>query len=147
MKDWRKFIATTIREYLNENYSNDIWYHGSDYKFTSFGDFKSKGPSALGIFLTDDRGLAELFGENVYKVSFNISNTYKITMDVWDKIRENHAKDTIYFENMRKNLIEKGFDSILIKSRSWKSSSDIEFKDGNIIVIFDKSKIKIEALL
>ena len=143
----RKFIATTIREYLNESVvEKNNWYHGSDYKFTSFGDFKSNGPSALGIFLTDDRDLAELFGENVYNVSFNIDNPYKITMDTWDKIRASHAKDTIYFENMREKLIEKGFDSILIKSRSWKSSSGIEFKDGNIIVIFDKNKIKIEAL-
>ena len=34
----RKFIATTIREYLNEQYSqtNNIWYHGSKEKFDKF---------------------------------------------------------------------------------------------------------------
>ena len=102
----RKFISTTIREYLNESIIGDNkWYHGSDYKFTSFGDFKSNGPSALGIFLTDDIGLAELFGENVYTVSFNTKKPYKITMDTWDKIRGSHAKDTKYFENMREDLI------------------------------------------
>lgn len=38
MNDLKKFIATTIREYLNEQQemSNNIWYHGSKEKFDKF---------------------------------------------------------------------------------------------------------------
>lgn len=143
----RKFIATTIREYLNENKSNQIWYHGSDYNFNSFENFKSKGPSALGFFATDDKNLAELFGNNVYVVNFNIKNPYKITMNKWDDIRSKHAKDTQFFENMKKDLIEKGHDGISIASRTWKSSNGVEFNDGNIVIVFNKDNINIEALL
>ena len=140
----RKYIATTIREYLNENVSGTKWYHGSDYKFDSFKNYKAKGPSALGIFATDDINLAELFGSYVYTVTFNLKNPHKITMDKWDNIRDRHAKDTQFFENMRNDLIKKGYDGILIASRSWKSSGGIEFNDGNIAVIFNEEDITIE---
>ena len=42
MRDLRKFITTTIREYLNENLNNqkhelpEYWYHGTNKYFEKF---------------------------------------------------------------------------------------------------------------
>ncbi len=139
-----KYIKTTIERFINEQKEpNKIWYHGSDYVFDTFDKFQAKGSSALGIFVTDDKVLAEMFGSNVYNVNIKYLNPYIISMDKWDSIRDEHAKDTVYFTNMRNNLINKGYDSIFIKERKWQSSGGITFKDGNIVILFEKSQITI----
>lgn len=130
-------------KYLNELVLKETWYHGSDYKFDSFENFQSSGPSALGIFVTDDKSFAEMFGEYVYEVSIRYSKPYKISMDKWFDIRGEHAKDTIYFRNMRNNLISKGYDSLFIKERETKLSDNTTVRDGNIVVLFDKSQIDV----
>ncbi len=131
-------------ETLNENNTpNDIWYHGSDYKFDTFENFQSSGPSALGIFVTDDKSFAEMFGENVYTVNIRYSKPYKISMDKWDSIRSEHAKDTTYFKNLRNYLVNKGYDSIIIDERENKFSSGMIIRDGKIVILFDKSQINI----
>jgi hypothetical protein len=136
------FVANTIREYLNEQALNETWYHGSEYKFDSFENFQSSGPSALGIFVTDDKSFAEMFGEYVYEVNIRYSNPYEISYDKWDDIRSKHAKDTNYFRNMRNNLISKGYDCLFIKERET-TFGGTTFMDGNIVVLFDKSQIDI----
>lgn len=141
------FIIMNIRETLRKRLIEQVdetWYHGSDHKFSSFENFKSSGPSALGIFVTDDRGLAEIFGENIYEVEISFSNAKKISMDKWDSIREKHAGNTSYFEAMRQQLVSEGYDCLFIGERSWTSSGGVTFKDGNIVALFDKSQIRIK---
>ncbi len=55
-------LITKLSDYINESKSTIKWYHGSDFEFDSFKNYKSSGPSALGIFVTSDINLAELFG-------------------------------------------------------------------------------------
>jgi len=130
--------------YLKENTVNSTkWYHGSKFEFESFDDFKTKGPSALGIFATSDKTLAEIFGDYVYEVELNVKNLYKITMDYWDDIRGEHWNNTSYFENMRTRLMGKGYDGVYIGSRSFTTTGDLVFKDGAMIVVFDKKDINI----
>jgi len=138
-------MITTINEFKNT--INQKWFHGSDYKFTTFQNYKSNGPSALGIFVTDDKSLAELFGQNIYDVNISYKNPYKITMNKWDSIREKHARDTEYFINMRNDLITQGYDCIFIKNRTITLPSGNTFKDPNIVVLFDKNQIKINSIL
>ncbi len=76
-------IINNIEDFIKEQETNKIWYHGSDHKFDTFENFKSNAPSALGIFVTDDLVLAEIFGDNIYKVNISYSNPYTITMDKW----------------------------------------------------------------
>jgi hypothetical protein len=61
MKNLKKFIATTIREYLNENIDNqkhelpEYWYHGTNKyfdKFTLDNMGKNWKQSELGIYFT-----------------------------------------------------------------------------------------------
>lgn len=134
-------IHTSIHTFLNEN--KKIWYHGSDYKFDTFQEYKSNGPSALGIFVTDSKDLAELFGDNLYLVNINYFKPYILKQEEWNDIREEHATDTSYFINMRKNLIDKGYDSIFIKEDEWTSSRGLTFKDPNIVILFEKSQLEI----
>ena len=117
-------------------------YHGSDYKFDSFQKYQSKGPSALGIFVTDDKDLANMFGENIYKVKVSIKNPYYITMDKQDDIRGKHAKDTSYFIKMRNDLIDKGYDSLFVKERFTKISH-WDVRDPNIIAVFNIEDVEI----
>lgn len=138
----KEFIEVKVKNYLKENTENDIWYHGSDHKFTEFEKYKLSGSSSLGIFVTEDRNLAELFGEYIYATRIKIKNPYQMTMDEWDDVRSEHAKDTVFFTKMRESLIKNGYDGILINSRTWKASSGIEFNDGKIAVVFDKNNIE-----
>ena len=74
----RKFIATTIKEYLNENYSNDIWYHGSNNKFNMFDLVNNKTYMEIDLpvwFFTKDLDYAKTYGKYIYKVKLNIHNT------------------------------------------------------------------------
>jgi len=72
----RKFIATTIREYLNENVYSNIWYHGTDKEFIkpkiTVGEFDNMG----GFFLTKNIDFANRWGKHIKK--FKLKNDIKI---------------------------------------------------------------------
>jgi len=72
----RKFIATTIREYLNESVDDksDILYHGTDYKFNSFNDNKP-------IFFVDDIDVAKTYGNFIIKAKLNMNNPIELDFD------------------------------------------------------------------
>lgn len=89
----RKFIATTIREYLNEqqntqtieNFGDDelILYHGSSYYFDKFKTFKigsgiGEQDSGWGLYLTTNKDTAKIFGKYIYSVSILKSIEMKI---------------------------------------------------------------------
>lgn len=131
-----------FEQILKESEKNNSWYHGSDYKFSSFENFESSGPSALGIFVSDSEDFAKLFGEYVYNVKIKSNNPYKISADKWDKIRLKHAKDTEYFKNLKKELQKKGYDSLEISERN-STFANVNVRDPKIVALFDKSQIEI----
>ena len=77
MKDLRKFIATTIKEYLNENVQiPNVLYHASNELFGKFELkrgyrtylFSVEKTDSYAIFLTDDIEAIKQFGEKyLYK--------------------------------------------------------------------------------
>ena len=69
----RKFIATTIREFLNENIedNSDIVYHGTDYKFNIFNDNKP-------IFFVDDVNVARTYGDFIVKAKLEMDNPIEL---------------------------------------------------------------------
>jgi len=79
----RKFIATTIREYLNESIddNSDILYHGTDYKFNSFNDNKP-------IFFVDDIDVAKTYGDFIIKAKLIMDNPIELDFE---------GKSTYYF--------------------------------------------------
>lgn len=116
-----------------------VWYHGTDSKFDTFDMSKTKtGPSAFGLWFTDDPELSKMFGENVIKCELSYKKPKVITMDQWDKIRVSHAKDTEYFKNWKSKLISDGYDALFIKERTSKFAGQI-VRDGNIVTVFDQN--------
>ena len=79
----RKFITTTIREYLNENVedNSNILYHGTDNKFTVFNDNKP-------IFFVDDVNVAKTYGDIIIKAKLSMDNPIILDFD---------GKSTYYF--------------------------------------------------
>ena len=86
MKDLKKFIATTIREYLNENIINDeIFYHGSPYKFDNLkkdiGKKTGGDEYGYGIYLTNNKNLAIHYAKGGYVYNVKIPNYLNFLSD------------------------------------------------------------------
>ena len=121
MKDLRKFIATTVREYLNEQHEmlNNVWYHGSKEKFDKFklkqGTLFDADYTAP-IFLTSNIEFAKQYAGNyspyIYKIKVltdNIMDFRKLPSSIeLDKqnIIGNNLLDFIYdnLENKKYNF-------------------------------------------
>lgn len=119
------------------------WYHGTSNTFKEFNEPSGNGSRSLGIWATDDKDLAEMFGDNVLEVELDYKKPYKISADKWNKIRDEHATDTSYFLKWRDKLIADGYDALFVQEDSWTASSGVEFKDPNIVAVFHASQIRI----
>ncbi len=118
----RKFIVTTIREYLNEQLivNDNTWYHGSKEKFDKFKikngtlfDINYKSP----IFLTSNIEFAKYYAGNysphIYKIQVLTNNiidfrklpsTYDLLM-YYEKSKVNDKIGVEYYV-IGKNLLE-----------------------------------------
>src|SRR5690606_28677249 len=105
----------------------------------------TKGSSVMGIWVTDDVGFAEMFGEHVIETKIYVKNPYFITQDKWDDIRSDHATDASYFKKWRDNLIEKGHDALYVKERIQKFAGH-DVRDPNIVCVFDPTTIIKESV-
>lgn len=123
----RKFIATTIREYLNEqqnietNINNNFWkwfgnskivengkpkilYHGSKNKFTSFDDKKKGGSTDSGI-----RGRGFYFSSNIKSAQSYGDNTYEVYLKIekpFDLLSFDSLDDIINLLNIDNSIIQ-----------------------------------------
>ena len=99
MKDLRKFIATTIREYLKENISTQTYYHITPEvnvrSIKTNGLKMGDGDSGEGVYLS--KSLKEAL---TWKSIFEIENEYK------DRFVENWY--VIEVINLDENKIDKG---------------------------------------
>lgn len=119
-----------------------IWYHGTDSKFDKFDITKIKeGPSAFGLWFTDDPELAKMFGENVYRAKLSFKNPKIISFDKWDNVRERHAKDTGFFVKWKEGLMNEGYDSLYIKERISDFAGQ-KVRDPNTVVVFNENYIE-----
>ena len=75
----RKFIANTLREYLNESY-DDIWYHGSEKKierFVKMSPINRRG-NTEGFYFTRNIDYAKSYGDEITVVKLKINNPFVI---------------------------------------------------------------------
>ena len=141
MKDLRKFIATTIREYLNEGNNNSIVaYHGTyaDIKTFSIEGSKSHGgfDSDLGIhFGSKEAAIDRLkqnagdedfingnvsIGAKIIKVDTGIKSPLILSNDIGDWSNLSKLKDILSIKNdniktiddIKKYIIENDYDGI-----------------------------------
>jgi hypothetical protein len=96
MKDLKKFIATTIREYLNENITSNIWYRGyttntknNKYIWITSNENHAKQYSEINKYSYGGESIVDriVFDER----NHNLLNLYQYDMD--DMITENDADD------------------------------------------------------
>jgi hypothetical protein len=82
----RKFIKTTIREYLNENAMSKeiIAYHGTRYEFDKFEPFYPKGAigNKKGVYFTKDLQTAIEYAEDVDGALDNKSRVIKARLKI-----------------------------------------------------------------
>lgn len=123
---------------LFENYSDDVWYHGSHNKFDVFDLTNNKTYREIDLpvwFFTKDLDYAKTYGKYVYTVKLDIHNTFDTSLkehfDLFIEYLHREGKseseiDEILDEQFHKGLpywtcedayycaVSNGFDSILI---------------------------------
>jgi hypothetical protein len=166
MKDLKKFIATTIREYLNENIQQKlIAYHGSNVLFDKFDTEKIGGNTDVnangnlnndkhGFFFTSDFDEAKSSGNVVakqkggkpvvYTCELTFSNPYTWTdlkTDVGDVEIQNIYDKT---DGIGWGVFDSNRDFIIKRCLELKRDSILFSKSGiKFIVVFKSSQIKI----
>jgi len=140
MKDLKKFIATTIRDFLNENVNNDVWYHGSDYTFNQPKKSIETNIDLSGFFVTKDFEYAKIHAPktgNIYSMTLNFHNCLDLSYLDENTILKNK---TIFKRQMLKDFpFQKEFEEfaffILNKQRenNGKKPHTLEYFLSNII--------------
>ena len=129
---------------LFEEMNTKLWYHGTDADFTEFRepDDTTKPTSKLGIWFTDDKEYTEYFGNKVITAKLTYNNPYIISLKKWNNIRDTHAKDAIYFHNLREKIIKAGYDAFYVKGEDDLFAS-IKVSIPDVIAVFFKNQIEI----
>jgi len=129
---------------LFEELSEEIWYHGTDAEFLEFNEPSNitKPTSKLGIWFSKEKDFSNIFGKNIISVKLNYHNPYIISLNKWDDMRMKHAKNANYFINLRKKLIEKGYDAFYIKGKKDIFAGQ-NVKTPDVIAVFYSNQIQI----
>lgn len=129
---------------LFEELNEELWYHGTDAEFSEFNEpnDKTAPTSKLGIWFTKDKDYTEYFGKRQIVAKLTYNKPYVISYDRWDAMRMSHAKDAIYFNNLRQKLISEGYDAFYILGKVDKFA-DINLKIADTIAVFFKNQIQI----
>ena len=129
---------------LFEELDTKLWYHGTDAEFTEFKepDDKTAPTSKLGIWFTEDKDYTEYFGKRIITAKLTYNNPYIISLKKWDAMRVAHAKDVIYFNNLREKLIKEGYDAFYVKGED-DLFAGIKIRTPDVIAVFFKNQIQI----
>jgi hypothetical protein len=157
MKDLRKFIVTTIREYINENLNIDDWfgdsevvgedgnplvvYHFTNREFNKFDISKARtsGYSNLGFWFGSDEDKSKEYGRIKKSCYLKIENGYYL--NDWEEFERHINTYSKTFGNeaneFREYLKSKGYDGVII------DKADIDgVGEQAIYVVFDNNQIK-----
>lgn len=121
----RKFIATTIREYLKETqvYSNDIWYHGTPNESLNFNVFSKGNQIPFGVHFTQNKDIAIDFAKGTTKLKNAInSNLFicKINTNNSFDISKKHifTEDDLYFTILKEIGIKSKLKDIVYPTKN-----------------------------
>lgn len=144
---------------LFENYSDDVWYHGSNNQFDVFDLTSNKTYQEIDLpvwFFTKDLDYARTYGKYIYTVKLDIHNTFdtsnKDHFDLFIRYLQEEGKskseiDEILDEQFYKGLpywtcedayycaVSNGFDSILIAEELEREIESIGVFNRNSITI------------
>ena len=128
MKDLKKFIATTIREYLNEN---RIVYRGIPKNKLDISPNKH-------IWVSDDEDFANIYGGDNRIIKFNIPKTLNIV----DINAHYYLLDNFSDENDFDEPDDLMYDPTNEFIKFLKDKEYDGFQNDDNILIFDKTKIE-----
>jgi hypothetical protein len=160
----RKFIATTIREYLNEQQeeSNNIWYHGGQIKIKNFiktSPINRRG-NTEGFYFTKNIDYAKAHGNEITTVTLKVKNPFIIgKTNVSENMIHTYAielhkenshlsldgswiKEKCQYFQDKKYMPYTGLDG-LAQQEIYKSGNFDSVVDGHEICVFDSNDIVI----
>ena len=76
-------IKTSLYDFINENASTRLYYHGSEYEFDEFDLKNNKGYQEIDIptwFFTENIDYAKTYGKYLYTVELTVSNTFDLSI-------------------------------------------------------------------
>lgn len=135
----KKFIKTTIREFLNESVINKILYHGSNVpNLTTLkpqtNKYHSIPPS---IFLSSKKSVAKDYGQFIYKVKINCNNIKEI--DVYGDSFHNYLS----FEDKIYTAHDEGYGCVVFRNIMDSKEPNTKVPLSDIYVVFDSSNVHI----
>ena len=147
MEYMKKFIATTISEYLNEKslyegVLNKTLYHGS---YTNgltklkpqTNNIRTIPPS---IFLTTKKSVAKDYGDIIYKCKILFDNIKEI--DVYGNSFHNYTS----FERDIYDAYDSGYDCVIFKNIMDSKEPNTKVPLSDIYVVFDSENVIIEQV-
>lgn len=111
MKDLKKFIATTIKEYLNENveYKHYVVFHSSNEYFNKFDLSKITNMGGdlygYGFYFTNNITYSKQFGKYTYKCEITLSKPLDLTIKSTKETLLNLIKNINIPKNELQSLI------------------------------------------
>ena len=142
---------TALHSYTQKPYSC-IAYHGSATKFNSFNlrhfGKTDDGMFGKGIYFTNNKSIANCFGENnyLYKCRITINNPYVI--DNTGTVNGDSSPDAEQYYNMTNKdnsiLEARGYDGIISKNEEWTGTNTII---ADQYIVFDPSQIEILEII
>ncbi len=119
-------------------------YHGTDTDFHVYDITKSQKMGKFGIWFTEDKEFAEMFGSIVKEANIELNNPKVITAEQWNNIRDEHAKDDNWFNEWKKQLISKGHDGLKVLGGEENVGRHV-VKNPTIYAVWDIKKILSES--
>lgn len=137
--NFKKWFAAS--KAVDENGQPAKVYHGTESDpFYTYD--KTTVRDKFGFFFTDDKDYAEMFGKAHVPYYLSMQNPYVITQEKWDAIRDAHAKDSVWFENWRNQLMGKGHDGLIVRF-SFISFAGTQIRNPEIYAVFESNQVKI----
>ena len=135
----KRFIKTTIREFIDENVNNKLLYHGSNTPNLSTlkpqtNKYHSIPPS---IFLTTKKSVAKDYGRYIYKVKVKCNNIREI--DVYGDSFHNYLS----FEDKIYSAYDDGYDCVIFKNIMDSKEPNTKVPLSDIYVVFDSNNVDI----
>ncbi|VVC05557.1 Uncharacterised protein [uncultured archaeon] len=128
---------------VDKNGNPLVVYHGTDAKFDVFDrNFSKIGPSKFGFWFCLEKYFSEFFGGIQMPCYLRMRHPYKIKSSKWNDIRDEHAKDTFWFEQWRERIKSHGYDGLWVSGETFHTSQGLDLADPTVFAVFDSNQIK-----
>lgn len=161
-KELENIIKETYNNYLNEEYSNGIWYHGSNVKIKNFTQTEpvNRRGNVEGFYFTNNIDNARSYGDEITYVKLNVNNPFILgKSNVNDEMIKQYAielhkedphlpidgdwiMDKCEYFKDKKRMPYTGLDGYA-QQTVFRTGGYDSFLDGHEIAVFDKKNINV----